>query len=168
MLAKTFVVQPDIFIAYPINRAFVEGRAKHPPLVEYWLGGIVSLLVSLALLVVGLGIIPISFGEDVSFMRGLLLLFGFVSLIGDLYLLSMALRLRNGHLIEGRVAEADVRPNPARSWQKIQHILVEYRDPEGQRQVVLHKRAHREGLRLPEVGTQAAVLYVSPNVRRIL
>ena len=33
MLVNTFVVRPDIFIAYPINRAFVEGRAKHPPLL---------------------------------------------------------------------------------------------------------------------------------------
>jgi len=168
MHTKSFVVQPDIFIAYPINRAFVEGRAKHPPLLEYWLGGLVGLLVSLALLVVGLGIIPVSFGEDVAFMRGMLLLFGFVSLIGDLFLMSMALRLRSGRLIEGRVVEADVRPNPSRPSQQIQYILVEYRDPEGQRLVVLHTRAHRDGLRMPAIGAQAAVLYASPNVRRLL
>lgn len=168
MLVNIFVVQPDIFIAYPINRAFVEGRAKHPPLLEYWLGSIVSLLVSLALLVVGLGIIPISFGEEMVFLRGLLPLAGFVSLIGDLYLLSMTLRLRNGRLIEGRVAEADIRLHHSRPNVKMQRILVEYRDPDGQMQVALDMRTNREGRPLPEVGTQVAVLYASQNVRRVL
>ncbi len=168
MLANTFVVQPDIFIAYPINHAFVEGRAKHPPLLEYWLGSIFSLLVSLALLVVSLGIILVSFGEDMAFVRWVLLAGGLISLVGDFYLISMTLRLRNGRLIEGRVVESDIRPHHSRPNVQMQRILIEYRDPEGQMQVALHSRTHREGVRLPEVGAQAAVLYVSPNMRRVL
>jgi hypothetical protein len=91
-----------------------------------------------------------------------------VGLIGDLFLLSMTLRLRNGRLIEARVAEADIRPHHSRPNVKMQRILIEFHDLEGQTQVTLHTRKHREGLPLPEVGTQAAVLYVNPNVRRVL
>jgi hypothetical protein len=168
LLTNTFVVRPDIFIAYPINRAFVEGRAKHPPLLEYWSVSVVSLLVSLALLAVGLGIIPISFGEEMAFMRWALLFGGVASLIVDIYLINMTLRLRNGRLIEGRVVEADIRPHHSRPNRKMQHILVEYRDPAGQMQVLLHIRSNLANRPLPEVGTQAAVLYVSPNMRRLL
>jgi hypothetical protein len=168
VFANTLVVRPDIFIAYPINRAFVEGRARHPPLLEYWSASVVSLLMSLGLLVVGLDIVPISFGEDMAFLRWVLPLAGGLSLIGDLYLISMTLRLRNGRLIEGRVVEADIRPHHSRPNRKMQHILVEYRDPTGQLQVLLHIRSNLANRPLPEVGTQAAVLYASPNVRRLL
>jgi hypothetical protein len=165
---NAFVVQPDIFIAYPINRAFVEGRTKHPPLLEYWLGSIVGLLVSLALLAVGLDIIPISFGENLEYIRWMILLTGVAALLSDLFVVSLGVGLRNGRLIEGRVVVADVRPVPSRPWQQMQYIRVEFTDPMGQRQVMLLRRAHRDGLALPQVGAQAAVLYASPMNRRLL
>jgi hypothetical protein len=166
--ARNFAVEPDIFIAYPINRAFVEGRAEHPPLVEYWAGSIASLLVSVGLLAIGLDFIPISFGEDMAFMRSVLPLLGLFSLIGDFYLVYITLRLYNGLLIEGRIVEASIRPHPSRPDRRMQHILVEFTDPEQKKQVALHMRSNLVNRPLPEVGTQAAILYVSPNIRRIM
>lgn len=166
MNEKSFSTQSDMFIAYPINRAFVEGRAKHPALIEYWAGGIVGLLVSLTLIVVGLGIIPIPFGESEGMIRLVLLLTGLLSLVGDVVLLSMALRLRNGRLVEGQVTEAELRPY--RTHQQLQRIVIRYLDPQGQPQVMVHRRKHTDSRPLPEVGTRAAVLYVSPNVQRLL
>jgi hypothetical protein len=166
--ARNFVIEPDIFIAYSINRAFVEGRAEHPPLLEYWAGSIGSLLVSVGLLAIGLGFIPIAFGEDMAFVRWLLPLIGLFSLIGDFYLVYITLRLYNGLLIEGRVVEASIRPHSSRPNWKMQHILVEFTDPEQKKQVALHLRSNLVNRPLPEVGTQAAILYVSPIIRRIM
>jgi hypothetical protein len=166
--ARNFVVEPDIFIAYPINRAFVEGRTEYPPLVEYWSASLLSLLVSAGLLAVGLGFIPISFGEDIAFMRSVLPLFGLFSLIGDFYLVYITLRLYNGLLIEGRVVEASIRPHPSRPNRRMQHITVEFQDPQGQKHVAVRMRGNDESRPMPKVGTQAAVLFATPNIRRIM
>lgn len=168
MAARNFVVEPDIFIAYPINRAFVDGRAAHPPLLEYWSASVISLLVSLGLLAVGLGVIPVSFGEDMAFVRWMLPLFGLFSLIGDFYLVYVTLRLHNGLLLEGRVVEASIRPHSSRPNRKMQHITVEYEDPQGPKQVAVRMRGNDESRPMPMVGTQAAVLFATPNIRRIL
>lgn len=165
---QSFVLQPDLFLAYPVNRAFVEGRAVHPPLWEYWLGLGVSALISLTLLAIGLGFVPIPFSDDLSFLRWLLSALGFISLVGDLFLLSITIRLRNGQLLEGRVKEADLRPHPSRPRVMMQYIYIEFRDPDGQAHVVLRRRKHRDDLALPVVGTQAAILYASPNILRLL
>lgn len=168
MLVNTFVVLPDIFLAYPRNRAYVEGRAKHPPLLEFWLGAVVSLPISLALIVISTGIVPLPIRLPLTEMGWLFLLLGAVGLVGDLFLLWVIMGLRNGKLIEGRVTEADIRPHHSRPNQKMQRIAIEFRDPSGQMQVIVHVRPQRNGLPLPQVRMQAAVLYLNPNIQRVL
>jgi hypothetical protein len=95
-------------------------------------------------------------------------LFGLFSLIGDFYLVYVTLRLYNGLLIEGRIVEASIRPHHSRPNRKIQHITVEYEDPQGQKQVAVRLRGNNESRPMPKVGTQAAILFATPNIRRIL
>jgi len=168
LVGKTFVIEPDIFLAYPRNRAFVAGEKERPEsFVWLWLAVGVSAIVDCALLLLGLGVLPIQLPESIREMQWLFLIFGVIGIPATMFMSRLFGQIQGqGQLIEGRVTVADVRPNPSRPGRRIQYIQIEFPTSDGGREAAVVMRSL--SYPLPKVGAQAAVLYAGRNRVRVL
>jgi hypothetical protein len=170
VIGRHFVVKPDLFLMNAANRSFVEGRTDRPQFPVLWLAALLDLPISIGLLGLGAGVLPIPLSDDIAAWRPLLLVLGLVSLGGSVFIVTLIRRLGQGVLLEGRVVEADLRPARKASQRhlKVQHITMQFRTPDGQTLAAVIRRPDQARTPLPPVGAQAAVMYVSPQQFRLL
>jgi hypothetical protein len=165
LVGKNFVVEPDIYLRYVSNRAFVMGEAARPASFNaLWLIVGISLIIDISILLIGLNVFPIELPESLVPMRPWFLLIGILGIPATIFLGWMFSKIQNqGTLLEGRVVIADIRPSPSRTYQNIQHIQIDFKTPEGKTEALVVQRPPQDGAGLPRVGAQAAVLYAGPN-----
>jgi hypothetical protein len=168
LVGKTFVIEPDLFLHYPRNRAFVAGETDRPTSFAWlWVAVGVSAIVDCGLLLLGLGVLPVQLPESIREMQWIFLVMGVLGIPATIFMARLFGQIQGqGQLIEGRVTVADVRPSPSRPNRKIQYIKIEFPTPSGGREAAVIMRA--ASYPLPKVGTQAAILYAGPNRFRVL
>jgi hypothetical protein len=168
LVGKTFVIEPDIFLHYPRNRAFVAGETDRPAsFVWLWVAVGVSAIIDCGLLLLGLGVLPIELPESIRELQWIFLVIGVLGIPATIFLARLFSQMQGqGQLIEGRVTVADVRSSPSRPNQNIQYIKIEFPTPDGSREAAVIMRA--ASYPLPKVGAQAAILYAGPNRLRVL
>jgi hypothetical protein len=166
---RTFIVDPDIYLVNPANRAFVEGKVARPAVPVLWYVGLMDLPISIILLGIGANVLPIPLSNSAESLRWIFLIIGLITLSSSVFIMLFVRQISlSGTLIEGQIINAELRPKVAGSKQMRQFIHIEFTNPEGKRQRTLSSRTPGFGRVLPAVGTQAAVLYAGKNRIRVL
>jgi len=167
-VGKTFVIESDMYLYDPRNRAFVAGEAERPASFAWlWLAVGMSAIVDFALLILGLGVLPIELPESIREMQWVFLVMGVIGIPATIFMARLFGQIQGqGQLIEGRVTVAEVRPRPSRSDRRIHYVKIEFPTPDGGREVAVVMRSLNYPL--PKVGAQAAVLYAGRDRFRVL
>jgi hypothetical protein len=170
IVGRTFVIEPDIYLRNPSNRAYIAGEAERPSSFSVlWLTVGVGAVVDLGLLLMGLGVLPIELPESLRELQWLFVGMGVLGIIGTVFMARLFGQMQSqGQLIEAHVTIADLRPSPSRPDRRIQFIQIEFHNPNGEIEAAVVTRPARGGLNLPRVGTQAAVLYAGRNRVQVL
>lgn len=167
MLAgRSFVVEQDIYLQNPANRAFVMGERERPAAMLLWIVPLIDLPITVILIGLGTGLLPIPLPEEFENMRWLMVVMGFISLAGTVFVTLMIRRMQRGDLLEGRVIY--VEEGVVNRQKTFQRIVIRFKTPEGEElQTVIYRTG---GMRraMPKVGQQAAILYGSRNQYRAL
>jgi hypothetical protein len=168
LVGRNFVIEPDIYLRNPNNRAYIAGEADRPASFgPLWFVVGVSAVIDLGLLLLGLGVLPIELPESLHEMRWLFVGVGVLGIIGTAVMARMFGQMQTkGKLIEARVTVADVRPSPSRPDQRVQFIQIEFHNSDGEIEAAVVSRSL--SYTLPRVGAQAAVLYVGRNRVQVL
>jgi hypothetical protein len=168
IVGRTLVIEPDIYLRNPSNRAYIAGEADRPASFgPLWFVVGVSAVIDLGLLLVGLGVLPFELPKSLRELQWLFVLMGVLGIIGTAVMARMFGQIQTkGQLIEGRVTAADVRPSPSRPNRRIQYIKIEFLNPNGENEAAVVTRSLQ--YTLPKVGAQAAVLYAGRNRVQVL
>jgi hypothetical protein len=166
---RSFIVDSDIYLVNPANRAYVEGKAARPAVPILWYVGLIDLPISIILLGLGANVLPIPLPEYLESMRWIFLVIGLVTLSSSVFIMLYVRRISlSGTLVEGRVVKAELKPKVVGSRQMRQFIYIEFTDPDGKRQQTMSSHTPGFGRELPTIGAQAAVLYAGKNHIRVL
>ena len=170
MTGATFRIEPTLYLENQRNRAFVEGRTDRPYVFPFGLLALVDLLLGIGLIAGGTGIVPLSWVNEFSELKPLLVIFGLMSIPSSIFLMLYSRRLHTqGQILEGRVTEAALVPSKQYNARRrlYRRLAVQFTSPEGEKIVSLSKTGNVH-IPLPPVGAQAAVLYVNRNAYRVL
>lgn len=167
MLAgRSFVVEQDIYLQNPANRAFVMGEKEHPSAMLLWIVPLIDLPITVILIGLGTGLLPIPLPEEFENLRWLMTVMGFISLVGTVMVVMMLRRMQRGDLLEGRVIYTEEgMVNLRKSFQR---IVIRFKTPEGEELQTVIYRTGGNRKAMPKVGQQAAVLYGSRAQYRAL
>jgi hypothetical protein len=168
IVGRTFVIEPDIYLRNPKNRAYIAGESERSSSFKLlWFAVFVSAVLDLGLLLLGLGVLPIELPQGLRELQWLFVLMGVLGIIGTVVMARIFEQMQNkGQLIEARVTISELRPSPSRPDQRIQFIQIEFLNPDGEIEAAVVTRSLQ--YTLPKVGAQAAVLYAGRNRVQVL
>lgn len=167
MLAgRSFVVEDDIYLQNPANRAFVMGERERPASPLLWIVPLTEFPIAVLLIGLGTGLLPIPLPEEFENLRWLMTVMGFISLAATVMVVMMIRRMQRGDLLEGRVVHTEA--GVVNRQKTFQRIVIRFNSPEGQElQTVIYRSGGNRKV-MPKVGQQAAILYSGQNQYRAL